>query len=325
MSTPQILDVIADPKLLTIAADALRSGEVVAFPTETVYGLGAHALDEDAVRKIFEIKGRPPTNPLIVHVASVEAARELVREWPPEADALAEAFWPGPLTMILPRNPAIPDIVTAGLDSVGIRVPSHSVAQRLLELAGVPVAAPSANPYMGVSPTCAQHVSQGLPGLKYIVDAGPCSVGLESTVISLVGAPRILRPGMVTLSMIRRILPTVEVADDSVAEGQAAMSPGLAQKHYSPKARVMIAPPSARAMLKGNRVGVILRKSATPTETILDALAITLPNDAQGYARGLYAALHDLDSQGCETIIIEPPPHDDEWTAVWNRIKRAAD
>lgn len=324
MSTPHILDAIADPNLLEIAADALRAGEVVAFPTETVYGLGAHALDANAVKKIFEIKGRPPTNPLIVHVASVDAARELVRHWPSEADALAEAFWPGPLTMILPRSSAIPDIVTAGRDSVGIRVPSHSVAQRLLELAGVPVAAPSANPYMGVSPTCAQHVAEGLPGLKYIVDAGPCSVGLESTVISLLGTPRILRPGMVTLSMIRRILPNVEVADEAVAEGEAAMSPGLAQKHYSPRARVMIAGPATRSMLKGNRVGVILRKSDEPRELILDALVITLPNDAQGYARGLYAALHDLDSQGCETIIIEPPPYDDDWAAVWNRIKRAA-
>lgn len=322
MTTPQILNALADPDILKVAADALRRGEVVAFPTETVYGLGAHALDAQAVAKIFEIKGRPATNPLIVHVASIEAARKLTSEWPEVATQLAERFWPGPLTIILPRSPDVPDIVTAGLDSVGIRIPRHPVAKYLLELAGVPVAAPSANPYMGVSPTRADHVSQGLPGLKYIVDAGPTDVGVESTVITLVGRPRVLRPGMVTLSMLREVIPEVEFDEDLVVDEGAAASPGLAKKHYSPNAKVIIADPSYRQVFQGSRVGILRCTPDSPTT--LDAMVIVLPSDADSYARGLYAALHELDNAGCRTIIIEPPPYDEEWTAVWNRIRRAA-
>jgi len=323
MKTPVLIDAIKEPDTLAVAADALRAGEVVAFPTETVYGLGAHALDSEAVREIFRIKGRPATNPLIVHVKDKASAMALVSEWPAEADALADAFWPGPLTIVLPKSTIVPDEVTAGLDSVGIRVPRHPVARRLLELADIPIAAPSANPYTGVSPTLAEHVINGLPDLKYVVDGGATDVGLESTVFSLVGEPRILRPGMVTLSQIQKILPNAKGwDDDDHTDDVAARSPGLARKHYSPSARVIVADLEIRPMVSGTRVGVIRCSPNSPP--ILDALVKVLPSDADGYAQGLYSALHELDAAGCTTILIEPPPHDEAWGAVWNRIKRAA-
>ncbi|MFW6201455.1 MAG: L-threonylcarbamoyladenylate synthase, partial [Gemmatimonadota bacterium] len=189
-----------DPAAIDRAARALREGRLIAFPTETVYGLGADALDADAVRRIFEAKERPPRNPLIVHVADAAAARGLVERWPPAAGRLADAFWPGPLTLVLPKRPEVPDEVTAGLPTVAVRVPSHPVARALLLAAGVPVAAPSANPFTGVSPTTARHVQSGLADrIDLVLDAGPTPVGIESTVVDLSGPkPRLLRPGMIS-------------------------------------------------------------------------------------------------------------------------------
>ena len=232
---------------LAPAAAALRAGELVAMPTETVYGLGAHALDPVAVRRIFTAKGRPANNPLIVHVHDIARARALSPAWDERAEALAQAFWPGPLTLVLPRSAEVPDEVTAGLDTVGVRVPAHPVALALLRLADVPVAAPSANLYTRVSPTRAEHVLDGLGDrVAFVVDGGPTDVGVESTVLSLATpTPTILRPGMITLDAIARVLPDVAYrASGELAEGEVASSPGLARKHYSPRAQVVLADPA---------------------------------------------------------------------------------
>src|SRR5580704_9118195 len=187
------------------AAELLRAGRLVAFPTETVYGLGANALDEIAVRRIFEAKGRPFSSPLIVHVSSIAMARELALEWPERAELLARQFWPGPLTIIVPKRSHVPDLVTAGLPSVGLRIPAHPLAQALLEAAEIPIAAPSATRFTELSPTTAEHVPEGLADM--ILDGGPCTVGIESTVISLAGStPRILRPGMISQTEIEQVI-----------------------------------------------------------------------------------------------------------------------
>src|SRR5580658_2956511 len=191
------------------AASRIRSGEVVAFPTETVYGLGANALDAAAVHKIYELKGRPMASPLIVHVASIEMAREIVAEWPPLAESLARRWWPGPLTLVLPKKPAIPDIVTAGLPTVGVRMPNHPIALELIEEAGVPIAAPSANKFMELSPTTAEHVRAAFGDAVEVLDGGPTQVGIESTVVVIEnGAVKLLRPGMISLGEIESCAAT---------------------------------------------------------------------------------------------------------------------
>jgi L-threonylcarbamoyladenylate synthase len=284
------------------AAELLRAGRLVAFPTETVYGLGAHALDPEAVRLIFEVKGRPSSSPLIVHVASIEAARELAAEWPEKAQVLAERFWPGPLTIIVPKKPIVPDIVTAGLPSVGLRIPAHPMARALLEAAAIPVAAPSANRFTELSPTTAEHVREGLAGrhVDLVLDGGPCTVGIESTVISLVGGPpRILRPGMVTRTQIEQAIGPVEVT-------AGAESPGQHRRHYSP--------PRTRVVIDG--------KPSTGRGVHLEAAR--MPRDAAKYAEQLYSLLHELDQQGYDWISVELPPDTAEWAGIRDRLKRAA-
>ncbi len=215
------------------AAELLKAGELVAFPTETVYGLGANALDAAAVAKIFAVKQRPLSSPLIVHVANVAMARDVAAVWPDAAEKLAAAFWPGPLTVVVPKKSIVPDLVTAGLPSVGIRVPRHPVALQLIEAAGVPLAAPSANRFTEVSPTTAAHVRAAFPDLM-VIDGGACSVGIESTVISFAGErPKILRPGMVSRADIEAVIGPVDV-------GGGAESPGQHVKHYSPRTPVLL-------------------------------------------------------------------------------------
>ena len=280
------------------AAALLRAGRLVAFPTETVYGLGANALDEAAVRRIFEAKGRPLTSPLIVHVASVEMARGLASKWPDEAEKLARRFWPGPLTLVVPKAGHVPDLVTAGLPSVGVRMPAHPVAMALLEAAGVPVAAPSANRFTELSPTTAEHVRAAFPDIA-ILDGGPCAVGIESTVLLLTGAvPRILRPGMVTRGEIESVVGPVE-------EGGGAESPGQHPKHYSPRTPVYL------DEMPRNGQGFRLNLS-------------DMPGDAAGYAQRLYSLLHELDGRGYDWISIEMPPAGPEWAGVLDRLRRAA-
>ncbi len=322
---PKIINVdpaAFDQADLQPAVDKILAGELVAFPTETVYGLGANALDGDAVRHIYQVKGRPPGNPLIVHVSSIEQAKSVTSEWPEVAQQMAEQFWPGPLTMVLPKADSVPDIVTAGLDTVAVRFPAHPIARALIEMAGTPLAAPSANRYTGISPTTAQHVIRSLGDqLDMVIDGGPTDVGLESTVVSLVGPPHVLRPGMVDLDDLSEVAAVEPHNDRLYVEDEAAASPGMARKHYAPSARVVITSPSMRQVLNTKLVGILRLAGGPP---ILDAFVIDMPSDPDGYARQLYDALHRCDEQGCEYIVIEPPPKNTRWDAIWNRIRRAA-
>jgi len=280
------------------AADLLRAGKLAAFPTETVYGLGANALNAAAVQGIFETKGRPASSPLIVHVADIEMARGLAAEWTGTAQKLAEHFWPGPLTIVVPKNPRVPDVVTAGLPSVGLRMPAHPLARALLEAAEMPIAAPSANRFTELSPTTAEHVRASFPDL-FILDGGPCTVGIESTVISLAGpVARILRPGMITQDEIEALIGPVDM-------GAGPESPGQHPRHYSPRTRVLLgAPPEAG---RGFRLELA-----------------SLASDPAHYAAQLYARLHDLDKQGYDWIAIEMPPDTREWAGVRDRLRRAS-
>ena len=286
------------------AAERIRAGELVAFPTETVYGLGANALDPAAIAKIYELKGRPETSPLIVHASSIEMARALVTEWPPEAEQLAQKYWPGPLTLVLPKAPSIPDIVTAGLWTVGVRVPAHPIALELIDHARVPVAAPSANRFSGISPTTAEHVRAAFGDAVPVLDGGPCQVGIESTVVSLVGGKiTLLRPGMIAL-------PDIEQAATPSA---AHPSPGMHARHYSPHTPLILScnPDSRGAYLW------ITRPAAS-------ARSIQMPVDPAGYAERLYGALHELDREALPSITVEPPPDTLEWAAIVDRLRRAA-
>ncbi len=282
------------------AAELLRAGRLVAFPTETVYGLGANALDPAAVGRIFAAKGRPLSSPLIVHVATVEMARELAVEWPETADALARRFWPGPLTIVVPKRPSVPDVVTAGLPSVALRIPAHPMALALLQAAGIPLAAPSANRFTGLSPTTAQHVRDGLgSAVDLILDGGPCAVGIESTVISLAGTkPRILRPGILTRPEIETVIGPVET-------GAGAESPGQHPRHYSPGTRIVL----GDSPDEGHGVR-------------LDAS--NMPREAAAYAARLYSVLHELDEQGYDWIAIGDIPDGPDWAGIRDRLTRAA-
>jgi L-threonylcarbamoyladenylate synthase len=318
-----------DPAAIEGAARILRRGGVVAFPTETVYGLGAHALDPAAVRRIFEAKGRPAYNPLIVHVADAAAAAAVTAGWPRLAERAAQAFWPGPLTLVLPKHDSVPDIVTAGLPTVAVRVPSHPVALALLRAAGVPIAAPSANRFTRVSPTTAEHVARGLGDrVDLILDGGATPYGIESTVLDFSGdQPRVLRPGVIDTEELERVLGPVAAAQPPLAAGQARPSPGMLERHYSPDAEVVVFSDPAvaldRAALarrQGLRTGALLMH---PLGAALDEV-IAMPGDAHGYARLLYASLHTLDDARCGLILIEQVPDSPSWAGVRDRLRRAA-
>lgn len=318
-----------DRGVLREAADLLRAGKLVAFPTETVYGLGAHALDPAAVQRIYDAKGRPSKNPIIVHVADISAARALAAEWTPAADALANAYWPGPLTLVVRKTNAVPDIVTAGQDTVGLRVPAHPVALALLETAKIPVAAPSANLSTQLSPTTAEHVRRALGDrVDLIVDGGPTSVGIESTVVDVTGRlPRILRPGMLSRADVARITGSAAEADAESAAESAPRSPGAMGRHYAPRARIRAftetdrqaaIADARRAMDGGQRVGAM-------TFARIDlpfAMQHVMSPDPSAYARGLYATLHALDDARCDMVLLERPPDTPEWTAILDRIRR---
>lgn len=305
------------------AVAALARGALVAFPTETVYGLGALALRPDSVRAIFTAKGRPSTNPLIVHVATAEQAASLAAVWTPLARRLADAFWPGPLTVVVPRRPEVPDIVTAGGDTVALRVPAHPVARALLAALGQPVAAPSANRSGEVSPTTAAHVQASLGDrVDLIVDGGPCAVGIESTVVDATGeAPVVLRPGTLDRDTIASKIGGLALRAPS-APGGPLRSPGLLTRHYAPRARVVLASPGevaaaqARLAGEGRQVGVLsVGRPVTQGRE--------LPADPGGYARELYGALHALDER-FDALVVELPPDEPAWEAVHDRLRRAA-
>ncbi|MCZ2151633.1 MAG: threonylcarbamoyl-AMP synthase [Bryobacterales bacterium] len=298
------------------AAAILRNGGLVALPTETVYGLGASALDARAVARIYEVKGRPATSPLIVHVCSVEMARGLARAWSAEADTLAARFWPGPLTMVVPKREMIPDIVTAGLDTVGLRLPAHEVMREVIRRAGVPVAAPSANRFTELSPTTADHVRAAFGNtLDMILDGGPCEVGIESTVLSLAGPdPVLLRPGMVSLEDLEAALGR-QVHMAGKVEG-AHPSPGMHHRHYSPRTPVILV---RGGKLPAGRGAYLWTR--TPAHAEYEQ---RMPANATAYARQLYEALHAADGLGLEWIAVEMPPETEEWAGVLDRLRRAS-
>ncbi|HUH14167.1 MAG TPA: L-threonylcarbamoyladenylate synthase, partial [Longimicrobiales bacterium] len=308
----------------------LRAGGLVAFPTETVYGLGGHALDPAAVRRIFAAKGRPAHNPLIVHVPDAHAARALVAAWPERAARLADAFWPGPLTLVLPRGPLIPDEVTAGLGTVAVRVPRHPVALALLRAAAIPVAAPSANPYTRVSPTTAEHVAKGLgERVDLILDGGPTEVGIESAVVDLSSArPALLRPGAIERAALEAVVGPL-ARPEGPAAGAPRPSPGMDTRHYAPGGEVRRFAPDQRAQAAHEA------RAAAATGTRVGALVLEpmgmgeieerrLPREPGAYARGLYGALHELEDAGCALILVEDVPDDDAWAGVRDRLARAA-
>lgn len=309
-----------DKDAIARAARILREGGLVAFPTETVYGLGANALDENAVERIYRAKSRPATSPLIVHVATVERARCLAAEWPAKADALAAAFWPGPLTLVLRKSPSVPDRVTAGLPTVGLRIPAHPVAQALLEAAAVPIAAPSANRFMGISPTDAEHVRASLGDeADLLLEGGPSEVGLESTVLSLVAEPPlILRLGMITREQIEAVAGPVKCcAASATAEGSAHAAPGMHPRHYSPRTPLVIAG-DGDPLPPGNIFRIWWNREAG------EGKGIRMPGEAAAYAREIYRALHAADASGVDFIVVETPPTGPEWEAIWDRLHRAA-
>lgn len=298
------------------AAALIRSGELVAFPTETVYGLGANALDVTAVEKIYAAKGRPPGSPLIVHVDSIEMARGLLREWPEKADMLARRFWPGPLSLVLPKQPHVPDRLTAGLDTVGIRMPSNAIALALIREAGVPIAAPSANRFSELSPTTAQHVRETLGDrVSMVLDGGRTTVGIESTVLSLVGSDAILlRPGMVSHPDIEAIIGPVRVS--KAAETTAHPAPGMHRRHYSPRTPLVLV--DSGILPAGRGVYLWFHHEADAT------LSVKMPDDPHAYAAVLYEKLHEADAEHLDWIAVETPPQDSAWAAIRDRLQKAA-
>jgi L-threonylcarbamoyladenylate synthase len=301
------------------AASLLRAGKLVAFPTETVYGLGANALDEAAVRRIFEVKGRPMISPLIVHISRMELVREVVAEWPEAAQLLAERFWPGPLTLVLKKQPVVPALVTAGLNTVGVRMPAHPVARALIEAAQLAIAAPSANRFTQLSPTTAEHVRQGLGDrVDYILDGGACIVGIESTVLSLAeDAPLLLRPGGVSREQIEAMIgPT---AQPGKILGGAQPAPGMHPRHYSPRTRLLL---TRDGKVPERGAGAYLQLRHRPKREVTEM--VTMPPGAAEYAARLYGVLHELDSRGYDWIAVETPEGTPEWEAVCDRLKRAA-
>ncbi len=332
------------------AAEILRRGGLVAFPTETVYGLGANALDPVAVQRIFTAKGRPSNNPLIVHLASSEAARELCANWPASAQLLAERFWPGPLTLILPKSETIPGLVTGGGPTVALRIPQHPVALALLRAVKLPIAAPSANRSTELTSTKADHVLNSLGGrIDMILDGGPTPGGLESTVIDLSGnVPTLLRPGLISPHDLRLVLPDLQLAahlhsnaadsnkeskqnSTAVRDEQSStplISPGLMSKHYSPRAKLECWSPEGwrrvqELLSEGASVGWL--RWGHQTNLRHSRLKVfDMPADSLAYGSCLYAKLHDMDEANVTHIVLDLPPDEEHWLAIRDRLRRAS-
>ena len=315
------------------AAELLRVGEVVALPTETVYGLAANALDEKAVAKIFQIKGRPSHNPIIVHVASNDMAENCVREFPALGGKLSKSFWPGPLTLVLSRAKNIPDVVTAGGETVGIRWPSHPFIQAVIRECGFPLAAPSANLSNQISPTNAAHVRAQLSGkISLIVDGGQSQVGIESTVLDLtVSPPRVLRPGMIHVESLAAVCGEVQSPKSKAQSQDVLKSPGQLKKHYSPKAKLLVLNWRDEADLRfqisnfkfQGADGHVIAHTNIPAG--FDAANVSvIPHDAEAFARALYAELHRCDAASAQWIVVEAPPDLPEWAGIADRLRRAS-
>lgn len=304
---------------LAAAARLLRAGRLVAFPTETVYGLGANALDPEAVASIYELKGRPATSPLIVHVASIEMAQALAAEWPEAADRLARRFWPGPLTLVLPKLPKVPAIVTAGLPTVGLRMPAHPIALALIRAADLPLAAPSANRFTQLSPTTADHVRRSLGSdVDLVLDGGPCQVGIESTVLSLAGSQSVLlRPGGISRTELEAVIGPIASGED--IEGGSHPSPGMHPRHYSPRTTLFLV---KDGIVPAKGRGVYLQRQHPPSRT--DIITIKMPLTAADYAAALYDKLHQADEAALDWIAVDSPPETADWEAIQDRLRRAA-
>ena len=326
------------------AADLLRAGEVVALPTETVYGLAANALDEKAVAKIFQIKGRPAHNPIIVHVAGNEMAKGCVKKWPELADKLAKSFWPGPLTMVLPRAKGIPDNITAGGATVGVRWPSHPFMQAVIRECDFPLAAPSANLSNRISPTNARHVRDQLgEKIPLIVDGGQSQVGIESTVLDLtVSPPQVLRPGMIHAESLAAVCGEVQSPSafaklrrnekSKVQSLKSALrSPGLLVKHYSPKAKLVVLNWHDDADLHSQLSTLnfqpstcfVIAHTHIPSAEHFARVSV-IPHDVEAFARAIYAELHHCDAAGAGLIVVETPPESPEWSGIADRLRRAS-
>jgi L-threonylcarbamoyladenylate synthase len=309
--------------MLEAAVVALRRGEAIGLPTETVYGLAADAGNADAVRNIFILKGRPADHPLIVHIADAEDLNDWAIAIPDSARRLAKAFWPGPLTLILKKRDGVASVVTGGQDSIGLRCPAHPIALAVLRAFGGGLAAPSANRFGHVSPTRAQHVRDEFgAAVPIVLDGGDCEVGIESTIVDLSGAtPRLLRPGRISRAELEAVI-------GPIAEGATADSPrapGLLEKHYAPRT-------STQLLSRAQTIAAVREQSVLGKRVIVLALAtlpeacegIALPADAATYAHGLYAALRELDSRQANLILVERPPEDRDWLAVRDRLNRSA-
>lgn len=315
----------AGPEEIAEAIARLKGGGIVAFPTETVYGLGARAFDQAAVARVFEVKGRPPINPLIVHVSGEGMAREVASAWPSEARRLAKAFWPGPLSMVVKKADRVPANVTAGGDTVAVRCPDHPLTLALIEALGEPLVGPSANVSGRVSPTDARHVREAFTDEQvYVLDGGPCRGGIESTVVDLSGGEaRILRPGLVTGEMIAQELGRKTVRGGGGPDGSTLRSPGLLPQHYAPATRTVLVDAAAVTELGKQHPG----RSVVVGIQGHSGGEILLPADARGYAAGLYRALRDADASGADLIaVVRPPVHGEDqelWEAVMDRLLRA--
>lgn len=306
------MDKIVPPDQASIAraAEAIRDGKLVIVPTETVYGVAADATNAEAVKKIFAAKNRPADNPLIVHIADMDQVRTLCSEWNATAEALADRFWPGPLTLVVPKSPSVPMAVTGGLETVAVRMPEHAVALELIRAAGVPLAAPSANRFMELSPTSVGHIDRELAdAVEVILDGGPCRVGVESTVVDLSESPiRILRPGGVSRADIEA---TLKSPIWSSPPASTRKSPGQYARHYAPRAPLFLVD-----LLEPGQAGLTFDE---PEEG-----QIKMPLDPVAYAANLYSALHQLDQHDPEAIFVEMPPEDPDWETVHDRLRKAA-
>ena len=314
------------PESICLAAEMIRAGGLVAFPTETVYGLGCDALNPDAAAKVFEAKQRPSFDPLIVHLADPTMTETVVKSVPPPARRLMEAFWPGPLTLILPKQPSVPDLVTAGLSTVAVRIPDHAVARALIREARTPIAAPSANPFGYVSPTTAQHVRESLgERVDLILDGGPCSVGVESTILSLVGTrPELLRPGSVSLEAIQSVIGPVGRARPSE---ETIHVPGQSARHYATRTPVTIMPaPGAWPTLQAHEhAGLLAMSEPRDMAGRFDAVEVLSPSgNLREAARHLFAALRKLDALGLDRIYAEPCEETGLGLAIMDRVRRCA-
>lgn len=314
------------PESIRLAAEIIRSGGLVAFPTETVYGLGCDALNPDGAAKVFEAKQRPRFDPLIVHLANRAMVEAVVKSVPAAADWLMDAFWPGPLTLILPKQPIVPDLVTAGLPTVAVRIPDHPVAQALIRESGTPIAAPSANPFGYVSPTTAQHVSDGLGDrVDLILDGGPCPVGVESTILSLAGVrPELLRPGSLSLETIQSVIGPV---DRGVLSAESMHVPGQSVRHYATRTPVTIlkTPGSWPVSQPSERIGLVAMSIPSDVAGRFHAVEVlSQSGDLREVARHLFAALRRLDALGLDRIYAEPCAEQGLGLAIMDRLRRCA-